>query len=242
MKTSISFNSRISAHVSGFSLIAVISVISVISVTGCGQAAPPPAVETAAPPASQPAAETMTMAASDTAAMDFELIDTLGKTHKLSDYKGKFVVLEWVNHGCPFVKKHYGAKNMQALQKRAVDSGAIWLSICSSAAGQEGTMTTEEWNKTIASTGTSATAVLLDGDGKVGMAYGARTTPHMFVVSPEGAIIYKGAIDDKPTADPADIPGAKNYVAAALDEAMAGQPVTMASSEPYGCSVKYAKP
>jgi hypothetical protein len=169
----------------------------------------------------------------------FTLPDTNGQTRSLSDYQGKFVVIEWVNHECPFVKKHYGSGNMQKLQKKYVDEGVVWLSINSSAPGKQGNYTAAEWNELTRAKGASPTAVLLDPDGKVGRAYGAKTTPHMYVVDPKGTVIYAGGIDDKPSTDQADIPTAKNYVDAALTEAIAGKPITVASSVPYGCSVKY---
>jgi peroxiredoxin len=167
------------------------------------------------------------------------LIDTRGKQHNLADYKGKYVVLEWVNFGCPFVKKHYESGNMQATQKKAVDRGVVWLSVCSSADGKQGHMEAADWNNEIAARKMASTAVLIDESGQVGKAYGAKTTPHMYIVNPEGVLVYKGAIDDKPSTDQDDIPGARNYVLAALDESMAGKPVSTASTQSYGCSVKY---
>jgi peroxiredoxin len=169
----------------------------------------------------------------------FTLTDTRGKQVKLADFKGKHVVLEWVNFGCPFVKKHYGSGNMQATQKKAVDKGVVWLSVCSSADGKQGHMDAADWNEEIAERKLASTAVLLDESGQVGKTYGAKTTPHMYIVNPDGVLVYKGAIDDKPTTDQDDIPGAKNYVLAALDESMSGKPVSTASTTPYGCSVKY---
>ncbi|MCG3204808.1 MAG: Thiol-disulfide oxidoreductase ResA [Elusimicrobia bacterium] len=174
-------------------------------------------------------------------APDFSLIDTQGKTHVLSDYKGRVVVLEWTNFGCPFVVKHYGSKNMQSLQKKYSDKGVIWLSICSSAKGKQGQMSPADWNKEIAHAGAHSLAYLLDEDGKVGSSYDAKTTPHMYIIDANGNLVYKGAIDDKPTHKQSDIKGAKNYVSAALDEILAGKKVTIATTEPYGCSVKYAK-
>lgn len=174
-------------------------------------------------------------------APQFTLKDTSGKEHSLSDFKGKVVVLEWVNHGCPFVKKHYGAKNMQKLQKAATEKGAVWLSICSSAPGKQGHMSAEEAAAMTADVGSSATAYLLDEDGKAGKAYNARTTPEMFVIDSNGVLQYMGAIDDKPSADAADIEGAVNHVEKALEEVFAGKPVTTATTKPYGCSVKYAQ-
>lgn len=167
------------------------------------------------------------------------LTDTKGKQHNLADYKGKYVVLEWVNFGCPFVKKHYESGNMQATQKKAVDKGVVWLSVCSSAEGKQGHMAATDWNEEIAARKMASTAVLIDESGAVGKVYGAKTTPHMYVVNPDGVLIYKGAIDDKPSTNKDDIPGARNHVLAALDESMAGKPVSMASTTPYGCSVKY---
>lgn len=167
------------------------------------------------------------------------LTDTKGKQHHLADYKGKYVVLEWVNFGCPFVKKHYESGNMQATQKKAVDKGVVWLSVCSSADGKQGHMSAADWNDEIASRKLASTAVLIDESGTVGKTYGAKTTPHMYIINPAGVLIYKGAIDDKPSTNQDDIPGARNHVLAALDESLAGKPVSMASTTPYGCSVKY---
>lgn len=167
------------------------------------------------------------------------LTDTKGKQHNLADYKGKHVVLEWVNFGCPFVKKHYESGNMQATQKKAVDKGVVWLSVCSSAEGKQGHMAAADWNEEIADRKLASTAVLIDESGAVGKTYGAKTTPHMYVVNPAGVLVYKGAIDDKPSANKDSIAGARNHVLAALDESMAGKPVSTASTTPYGCSVKY---
>lgn len=167
------------------------------------------------------------------------LTDTKGKQHNLADYKGKYVVLEWVNLGCPFVKKHYESGNMQATQKKAVDKGVVWLSVCSSAQWKQGHLSPAGWNEEIADRKMASTAVLLDESGEVGRSYGAKTTPHMYIVNPEGVLIYKGAIDDKPSTNKDTIPGARNHVLAALDESMSGKPVSTASTTPYGCSVKY---
>lgn len=170
----------------------------------------------------------------------FTLTDSDGKSHNLSDFKGKFVVLEWLNHGCPFVKKHYSSGNMQSLQKEYTGKGVVWLSIVSSAPGKQGHMTPEETNKTKNETGSAATAILLDEQGTVGKLYGAKVTPELFVINPDGLLVYSGAIDDKKSTDPADIAGAKNYVKKALDEALDGKPVSEPSTPAYGCSVKYA--
>ncbi len=173
------------------------------------------------------------------AAPAFTAVDSNGKTHELSSFKGKFVVLEWLNHGCPYVKKHYGAKNMQALQAEFTGKDVVWLSIISSAEGKQGYSTPEEANAGLAAHGAKPTALLLDPKGEVGKLYGAKTTPHMFVIDPAGNLIYKGAIDSVKSTDADDIPGATNYVRAALTEAMAGKPVTTTETKPYGCSVKY---
>ena len=172
-------------------------------------------------------------------APDFTLPDLSGKQHELSDYKGKYVVLEWVNFGCPFVKKHYGSQNMQKLQKEFADKGVAWLSICSSAPGKQGNESPDAAKKGISKFGWAASAYLVDADGKVGKRYNAKTTPQMFVIDPEGTLIYAGAIDDKPTPKPSTVNGANNFVKAALTEATAGQAVSVPSTKPYGCSVKY---
>jgi hypothetical protein len=173
-------------------------------------------------------------------APNFLLEDTSGQVHRLTDFRGKIVVLEWINHGCPFVVKHYDSGNMPALQRELTGKGVVWLSVCSSAEGKQGYHTAAEWQKVNAEKKGAASAILMDKDGAVGTLYGAKTTPHMFVVDPEGKLIYQGAIDDKPSTDTDDIPGAKNYVKAAVEAALAGQPVAEAQTKPYGCSVKYA--
>jgi len=172
-------------------------------------------------------------------APDFNLADTGGKTHSLSEYKGKYVVLEWFNPECPFVKKHYGSGNMQKLQGEYTGKGVVWLSIDSSAPGLEGNLTAEQAQKVMKDWSTKQTALLLDPEGKAGRAYNARNTPHMFIINPEGKIVYEGAIDSKATPNPADIPSSTNYVKAALDESMSGKSVSNSNTRPYGCSVKY---
>ena len=172
-------------------------------------------------------------------APNFSLKDLSGKEHDLSDFKGKYVVLEWVNFGCPFVRKHYGSENMQKLQKEFVDKGVVWLSICSSAPGKQGNETPDAAKKGLEQYGSVASAYLTDEDGKVGKLYQARTTPQMFVLNPQGVLIYAGAIDDKPTPKPETVAVAKNFVKAALNEATSGKPVSVPSTKPYGCSVKY---
>jgi peroxiredoxin len=172
-------------------------------------------------------------------APEFSLTDSNGKSHKLSDFKGKFVVLEWLNHGCPFVIKHYGSGNMQKLQKEYTGKDVVWLSIASSAPGKQGNMSPEETNKTKEEKGSAASAVLLDEDGTVGKLYDAKVTPELYVINPEGVLVYKGAIDDKKSVDAADVAGAKNYVKQALDEAMAGKAVSEPVTAAYGCGIKY---
>ena len=173
------------------------------------------------------------------AAPDFSAPDTNGKTHSLSQYKGKYVVLEWFNPECPFVKKHYGSDNMQKLQQEYTGKGVVWLTIDSNAPGTEGNITPDQAEKIMASWKTKQTALLLDPESKVARSYGAKNTPNMVVIDPEGKIVYEGAIDSKATPNPADIPNSTNYVKAALDESLAGRPVSNPTTKPYGCSVKY---
>ncbi|CAG0941249.1 glutathione peroxidase [Candidatus Brocadiaceae bacterium] len=175
----------------------------------------------------------------DAAAPNFKLTDSKGTAHSLSDFAGKYVVLEWINFDCPFVKKHYNSKNMQNLQKQYTAKGVVWLQINSSAEGKQGNFSSEEINKRNAEHGSNATAYLIDADGTVGKLYGAKTTPHMYVINPKGTLIYAGAIDDKPSSKVEDIEGAVNYVANALDAAHAGKEVAVKTTAPYGCSVKY---
>jgi len=170
---------------------------------------------------------------------DFNLPDTAGKTHSLSEYKGKYVVLEWFNPECPFVKKHYGSGNMQKLQGEYTSKGVVWLTIDSNAPGLEGNISAQQAQKVMKDWNTKQTALLLDPEGKAGRAYNARNTPHMFVINPDGKIVYEGAIDSKATPNPADIPSSTNYVKAALDESMSGKSVSNSNTRPYGCSVKY---
>ncbi len=174
-----------------------------------------------------------------TKAPDFTLTDVTGKPVTLSSFAGKHVVLEWTNYDCPFVKKHYESGNMQALQKTYTEKGVIWLSICSSAQGKEGYYPADKWPAMIQARKAVPTAVLLDADGKVGKLYGAKTTPHIFIIGPAGMLIYQGAIDNKPSFDKADIQGATNYVSKVLEPAMNGKDVTQESTQSYGCSVKY---
>ncbi len=162
-----------------------------------------------------------------------------GKMYTLADYRGKFVVLQWYNRDCPFIHKHYDSGNMQKLQDTYGKKGVIWFEILSSAPGKEGYMTTAEAQENRAKSGTKSIATLVDPEGTIGKLYAAKSTPHMFVIDRRGILIYQGAIDDHATADASDIPSAKNYVAAALDEAMAGKSVSTPSTRPYGCGVKY---
>ena len=178
-------------------------------------------------------------AAAQSAAPAFELPDVNGENHALSQYAGKIVVLEWTNYDCPFVKKFYGTGAMQAMQEKYTAKGIVWLSICSSAPGKQGHFSSEEWAARIKAAGTKATAVLVDEDGTVGREYGASNTPHIFVIGPDGQLAYQGSVDDKRTADPAAVTGARNYLAEALDALLAGEPVPVAQTKPYGCSVKY---
>jgi len=172
-------------------------------------------------------------------APDFLLTDAKGGTHSLSQYKGKYVVLEWFNPECPFVKKHYGSDNMQKLQQEYTGKGVVWLTIDSNAPGTEGNITPDQAQKIMASWKTKQTALLLDPESKVAKLYGAKNTPNMVVINPEGKLIYEGAIDSKASPNPADIPSSTNYVKAALDESLAGKPVSNPTTKPYGCSVKY---
>ncbi len=172
----------------------------------------------------------------------FELPDVNGVKHSLAQYAGKTVVLEWINYDCPFVKKFYSVGAMQALQEKYTQKDMVWLSICSSAPGQQGHYSKEEWLRRIEQSTVKATAVLLDEDGTVGKAYGAKTTPHMYVVTADGNIVYDGAIDDKRSTRAADIEGARNYVKEALKALQAGEAIKDAKTQAYGCSVKYAAP
>lgn len=170
----------------------------------------------------------------------FELVDSTGKTRSLSEFAGKTVVLEWTNHGCPFVQKHYGSGNIPAQQRDAVADGVVWLSINSSAPGQEGHVDGAEAERIRGKAGAAQTAYLLDPSGDTGRAYGAKTTPHMYVIDPDGVLRYAGGIDTIPSANPADIARATQLVPQALAELAAGKAISVPVSRPYGCSVKYA--
>lgn len=168
-------------------------------------------------------------------APDFTLTDITGKTHRLSDYQGRVVVIEWVNPGCPIVRAHYNAKNMQGTQELAAGQGAVWLQIHTGAAGTQSDREAAAWLKKV---GATSTAYLKDTTGKVGRLYGAKTTPHMFIVNRDGVLAYQGAID---SGNSRDIPTAKNYVKAALFSLKEGRPIEQAATKPYGCAVKYPK-
>lgn len=172
-------------------------------------------------------------------APDFTLPDSMGKNHTLSDYAGQIVVLEWLNHGCPFVRKHYDSGNMQKLQKMAKDKGVVWFSVISSAPGKQGYATPEQANETAKEKKAVPTAILLDPEGTVGKMYDAKTTPHMYIIDKDGKLVYNGGIDDIRSTNVDDIANAKNYVLLALEELQAGKEVSVKTSQPYGCSVKY---
>jgi peroxiredoxin len=172
-------------------------------------------------------------------APEFKGVGSNGVQHSLAEYRGKYVVLEWANQGCPYEQKHYKSGNMESLQKEWTGKGVVWLSILSSSPGQRGYVTPAEENDYLKAMKASPTAALLDPTGAIGHLYDARTTPHMFVIDPAGKIVYQGAIDDKPTPDPSSLKSADNYLNDALNAAMAGKPVTVAVTKPYGCSVKY---
>jgi peroxiredoxin len=198
----------------------IASLVTAAALIACGN------VAAAAPVLGQPAP-------------DFTLTGADGKTYALSSFKGKYVILEWTNHDCPFVRKHYESGNMQSQQKELTGKGAVWLSIVSSAPGKQGHVDAAKATELTKSRGAAPTAVLLDPSGDVGRKYDAKTTPHMFVVAPDGKLVYMGGIDSIATADQDDIAKATPYVKVALSEAMSGKPVTNASTRPYGCSVKY---
>ncbi len=179
-------------------------------------------------------------AAAGTPAPSFSGEDLDGQPWSLAALRGRYVVLEWLNPDCPFSKKHYTSGNMQQLQRRYTGRGVVWLSVDSSAPGKQGHLVPAQARAFVTSRDAAPTALLLDPSGAIGRSYGATTTPHLFIIDPAGVVIYRGAIDDRPSADPADVPGATNYVAQALEEALSGRPVSVSDTRPYGCSVKYA--
>jgi len=223
---------------------ALLITLTAMTVMGVARlaTADPPAASAASAGTNTTAATTATTAtaAIDQKAPDFSLTGIDGKTYRLADFKGKYVVLEWNNWVCPFVKKHYGSGNMQALQKKYTGEDVVWLTICSSAPGKQGYYEPAELKKIAKEQKVASSAYLRDTDGTVGRAYGARTTPTMFVINPDGNLIYAGAIDDRPSTNPNDIKGASNYVASCLDASFAGKPVTTRTTVSYGCGVKYA--
>ena len=170
----------------------------------------------------------------------FTATDTSGKTVSLADFKGKHVVLEWVNPGCPYVVKHYGSANMQGTQKEATAKGVVWLAVNSTAADHGDYKAPAAMAQWMQGHKAAATATLMDADGKLGKAYGARTTPHLYIVDPKGLLVYAGGIDNKPSSNPADVASATNHVKVALNEALAGKAISQAATRPYGCSVKYS--
>jgi len=172
-------------------------------------------------------------------APEFNLVDINGKAQKLSDYRGKYVVLEWFNSECPFVQKHYESGNMQALQAKYTQKGVVWLGINSTSPRHSNYRDPARSQAILKEWKSAPTAFVLDPDGKVGKQYGARTTPHMYVVDPNGSLVYAGGIDNKPSTSQRDIANARNHVAMALDESLGGKPVGTPSATPYGCSVKY---
>jgi peroxiredoxin len=172
-------------------------------------------------------------------APNFSGTDSHGKAQTLQQYRGKYVVLEWHNQGCPYVRKQYESGNMEHLQKEWTAKGVVWLSVISSAPGQQGYVTAAQENEYLEKMHAAPTAVILDPSGKIGHLYQAKTTPNMYVIDPQGKLIYEGAIDDHASTDQADIKVSKNYVSEALTEAMSGKPVAEPVTRPYGCSVKY---
>lgn len=174
-------------------------------------------------------------------APDFSVVDTQGNTHQLSDFEGQVVVLEWTNHDCPFVRKHYSAGNMQDQQRMARDEhDVVWLTVISSAPGTQGHVSAQQADELTASRNAEPAAVILDEDGTMGRAYDARVTPHMYIIDATSTLVYMGGIDSNPSADPNDIPGATQYVVEALNQMAAGGPITEPITRPYGCTVKYA--
>ena len=172
-------------------------------------------------------------------APNFTGVDSYGKTHSLSQYRGKTVVLEWTNHDCPYVRKHYQSGNMQALQKAATSDGIVWLSIISSAPGKQGHVSGARANELTSTRQASPSAVILDENGDIGRLYAAKTTPHMYIIDPDGTLVYMGGIDNIPTSDQDDVDRATNYVRVALQSLSDGQPIAENVTRPYGCSVKY---
>ncbi|NBC67212.1 MAG: redoxin domain-containing protein [Bacteroidetes bacterium] len=172
-------------------------------------------------------------------APSFEVMGADGTMYSLSDFEGQYVILEWLNHGCPYIQKHYNGNKMQQLQEKYTDQGVVWLSVISSAPGTQGYMEAEEALQSIEEHGASPTTILLDPEGEMGRAYDARVTPHMFIIDPSGTVRYNGAIDDKPTSAASSLETAHNYIDAAMNSLMNGEEVETKTTTPYGCSVKY---
>lgn len=172
-------------------------------------------------------------------APDFSVMDATGKTRTLSEFKGKNVVLEWYNKDCPYVKKHYGSGNMQKVQSELTSKGVVWLTVISSAKGQQGYLSSEEALKNAQTAGAKADAILIDDSGKMGRSYGAKTTPHMYMIDGKGTLRYNGAIDSNDSADPSTIAKSENYIVAAANSLLKGEKIAKDSTKPYGCSVKY---
>lgn len=214
----------------------VLALFCLLALAAC-QADAPDAPAPEAP--AEPAAQAATSPEPGSAAPPFALVSTSGDTLHLADYAGRTVVLEWLNYDCPFVGKHYGGQAMQRLQTESADEGVVWLSVVSSAPGEQGYFEPAAMDARTAREGGKQTAVLLDPKGTVGRAYGARTTPHMFVIDGDGAVVYNGAIDDQPSTDRATLDGARNYVADALAAVREERAPETTRTQPYGCSVKY---
>ena len=214
-------------------LFAVVAALALALVIVAAVVRPAPAIDKPAPARAYPAPEIGTPAPA------FSLPDTRGAEHSLAQYRGQWVVLEWLNYGCPYVNKHYGSGNIPGQQQKWRDRGVVWLAVVSSAPGEQGHHAPAKMDAESKKKGSNASAVLLDPAGTVGRMYGARVTPHMFVIDPEGTLVYMGGIDDVPTTRERDLERAKQLVDAALAEGMAGKPVSTPTSRPYGCNVKY---
>jgi peroxiredoxin len=211
----------------GFPLLAL-AVVASYTATACTEsdASQSAAAPLVSPPVNQPAPA-------------FTVSDTKGNTHSLDGYRGKWVVLEWFNHDCPYTKKHYSSDNMQALQREYTAKGVVWMSVVSSAPGKEGYGSAADIDREMMEKQAAPSFVVRDTAGVLGRMYGARNTPQLFAIDPQGVLRYAGAIDDKPTSRVKDVKGAQNYLKAALDAGLAGQPIAVATSQPYGCDVKY---
>jgi len=205
-------------------LLLALAIGASYTATACTESEAAPVPES--PPVNQPAPA-------------FTVTDTKGKTHSLDSYRGKWVVLEWFNHDCPYTKKHYKSDNMQALQREYTAKNVVWISVISSAPGKDGYGSAADIDQQMIEKKAAPSFVVRDTAGVLGRMYGARNTPQLFAIDPEGVLRYAGAIDDKPTSKAKDVQGAKNYLKAALDAGLAGQPIAVSTSQPYGCDVKY---